>query len=334
MQIIGGEIVHNELTKNAMGGSELMAGRLFASLPKSLLQDYQIILSRVRELDSTKVRILWCHDLAQDNEAFHLANEGWKKFHLIVFVSYWQRQQFIDRYNIPYGKTVVMQNAIIPFDRSQRTLGQKIRFIYHTTPHRGLELLVPVFQKLAEDFKNIHLDVYSSFGVYGWPQRDAQYEGLFDIIKNDPHMTYHGAKSNDEVRKALLGADIFAYPSVWMETSCLALIEAMSAGLICVHPNLGALPETAANCTFMYNFTEDHNQHANIIYQVLHSMLDNINMGNKSFENKTHMASDYVNAFYDWNIRAMQWQTLLESWKNEPRELPIDKGENFVYNVV
>lgn len=331
MQIIGGDIVRNELTKNAMGGSELMAGRLMASLPNSLLKEYQIILSRVTDqLDPSKIRILWCHDLSNDPQSNHLANGGWNKFHLIVFVSYHQRQQFIDRYNIPYSKTTVLQNAIEPFDRSKRTLGKQIRFIYHTTPHRGLEILVPVFQKLCEDYNNIHLDVYSSFGVYGWKERDKPYEGLFKIIEDDPNMTYHGGTDNDSIRKALLSADIFAYPCIWPETSCLALMEAMSAGVICVHSNLGALPETAANCTYMYNYTEDMSQHANIIYQILHSMLGNINNGNKTFEAKTQMASDYASAFYDWNLRALQWKSLLEGLLNEPRALP-ETQEMFTY---
>ena len=41
-------------------------------------------------------------------------------------------------------------------------------------------------------------------------------------------MTYHGFKPNDVVRKALSEAHIFAYPSIWVETSCISAIEAMS----------------------------------------------------------------------------------------------------------
>ena len=95
-------------------------------------------------------------------------------------------------------------------------------------------------------YDNVHLDVFSSFNAYGWAERDEPYQELFDKIEAHPQMTYHGFKPNNIVRNALQKAHIFAYPSIWMETSCIALMEAMSAGLMCVHPNLAALPETAA----------------------------------------------------------------------------------------
>jgi UDP-glucose:(glucosyl)LPS alpha-1,2-glucosyltransferase len=56
----------NELSVNAKGGTELMMERLYQSLDKDLLEQCQIIPSRVRDLDETKVRILWQHDLPGD----------------------------------------------------------------------------------------------------------------------------------------------------------------------------------------------------------------------------------------------------------------------------
>lgn len=318
MQILGGEIVTNEMTQNAMGGSELMAHRLHQSISKDLLEKFQIILSRVRELDSSKYRILWCHDLAGDPEANHLFNDGWKKFHKIVFVSHYQKQQFMDMYKIPPSKCTVIQNAIEPISKKLDGTGI-INFIYHTTPHRGLELLVPIFSKLAEEFKNIHLGVYSSFSVYGWQDRDKPYERLFKLIKEHPQMTYYGGQDNSVIRKALVVSDIFAYPCIWPETSCLALMEAMSAGLICVHPSLAALPETAANCTVMYDFNEDFNTHANIMYKYLHDILSNSHI-HMACNTKADMARDYSNTFYDWNSRKVSWETFLKNTLLEPLE--------------
>ena len=41
----------NELSKNAMGGTELMMSRLHKNVDKELLDKFQIIPSRVRDLD-------------------------------------------------------------------------------------------------------------------------------------------------------------------------------------------------------------------------------------------------------------------------------------------
>ena len=56
----------NEVNKNAHGGSENMMEQLLEFLPDSYSDKFQIILSRVRELDEDKVRILYLHDLSND----------------------------------------------------------------------------------------------------------------------------------------------------------------------------------------------------------------------------------------------------------------------------
>ena len=47
---------------------------------------------------------------------------------------------------------------------------------------------------------------------------------------------------------------IFAYPSIWPETSCVAAIEAMAAGCETVTTNLGALYETCSPFGTFVNF--------------------------------------------------------------------------------
>ncbi len=332
MEIYEGKLIPNEVNKNANGGTELMARRIAESLNPELLKEFQIINSRVRNIDESKLRILICHDLPGDPESEHLANEGWNKFHRIVFVSNWQMQNYISYYNIPWSKCIVMQNAINPIDFSMKDKSRdKIRLVYHTTPHRGLQILIPVFKKLAEEFPFITLDVFSSFKIYGWEQRDKQYESLFDECKNHPQINYHGFVPNDKLREELKTKHIFAYPSIWLETSCISLMEAMSAGLICVHPNYGALFETASNWTHMYQWSENINQHANIFYSVLRSaILDLREMDDNTFKNKIMAQKSYVDVFYNWEMRKNQWNALLTGMLSEPRSFP---KKMFVYKV-
>jgi UDP-glucose:(glucosyl)LPS alpha-1,2-glucosyltransferase len=317
-----------EMTKNAMGGTELQMTWLYKNVDKTLLSNFQIIPSRVGDLDNTKLRVLWCHDLAEDPANHHLADGGWEKFHRIVFVSYTQRAKYLEVYGIPYSKTMVLQNAIEPIeDHTKPLVNDRFNIIYHTTPHRGLEILVPVVERLVEDFPNIHLDVYSSFGVYGWSERDKRYEALFDRIRNHDNMSYHGAKTNDEVRAALHNAHIFAYPSIWPETSCISLMEAMSAGCLCVHSNFGALPETAANWTWMYNHHEDPNRHAGTLHRMMKFAIENY----ASFDERLYGQRTYADIFYSWNVRKEQWTQFLESFLNEERA--ISEGPIFNYRT-
>jgi UDP-glucose:(glucosyl)LPS alpha-1,2-glucosyltransferase len=315
----------NETNKDSNGGTELMQRGLYARLPAELLDKFQIIPSRVRELDKTKYRILWLHDLPEDPESERaLSNDGWKNYHRIVFVSYWQQQRYIDKYNIPWSKCVVMQNAIVPFEAHEKPK-DKIRLIYTSTPHRGLTILFAVFNKLCETYDNIELDVYSSFKLYGWADRDEAFQPLFDQIKNHPKANYHGAVPNSEIREALKQSHIFAYPSIWPETSCLCLIEAMSAGLLCVHPAYGALPETAANWTLMYNTHESLNDHANVFYGNMVEAIQVVKSGVVNLRLKSQVS--YVNLFYDWDLRAAQWNHFLNSVLGEP----LEEKEVFIY---
>lgn len=325
-----GGIDWNEISSNSSGGTELMCKRISSTLDPELLKEFQIIPSRVRELDESKIRILYCHDLPDDPESKHLANEGWRKFHKIVFVSYWQREWYIRKFNIPYSKTVVIQNAILPIETSKKP-DDKVNIIYHTTPHRGLNILVPVFEKLAERYEDIHLDVYSSFAIYGWEKRDEIFKELFEVIEKHPQMTYHGFKPNDEVREALNKAHIYAYPNSWMETSCLSLIEAMSAEVLCVHPDYGALPETSANWTLMYPYDEDPQRHANLFYNVLDTAIDIIKSKDEASLVKLKGAKSYCDLYYNWEVKQHQWEAFLRSLLSVPRAIEDPPKEMFVY---
>lgn len=323
-----------EMTKDAMGGTEMQMTALYKHLGEEYLSDFQIIPSRLVELDENKWRVLWCHDLATDPQNDHLKNGGWRKFHSIVFVSNWQKEQYLSRYNIPPSKTVVIQNAIEPITQSPDKSNEQFRMIYHTTPHRGLEILVPVFEKLYEKFGNkIHLDVFSSFKIYGWDGRDQPFEPLFDKIKNHDGMTYHSSQPNEVVRDYLATkSHCFAYPSIWPETSCISLLEAMDAGLLCIHPNLAALPETGSNWTFMYNFHEVPNDHARNIYGMLEAAIENhFNNDEMKIRKRLENQAAYISMFYSWNIRKLHWKVFLDNVKTRPK--PFEKGGEFVFST-
>ena len=321
------DLIENEATKLANGGTELMVRRIYDGLPRELLEQVQIIPTRLETpLDETKVRIAWIHDLPGDPSLDYLKDKGWVKFHRLVFCSNWQMQNFIAYYQIPWSRCLVLKNAIEPIEKHEKPTGP-LRLIYTPTPHRGLAILVPVFQELQKTYPDLQLDVFSSFQLYNWPDRDKEYEPLYDICRNTPGITYHGSVSNEEVRETLKQSHIFAYPSVWNETSCLCLMEAMSAGLVCVHNNLAALFETAANHTIMYQFQEDPQKHASMIHQCLSHVIDNYDDAKKGLE----FQKLYADSFYSLGSRVMQWRALIESLLLEPRG--FEKAQ-FTYNTL
>jgi glycosyltransferase involved in cell wall biosynthesis len=312
-------IATDELSVNAKGGTEIMKNTLTALLDPELMKEVQIFCSRIRgDLDPTKIRLFWAHDLPGDPESEFLKGGGWKDFHRIVFVSNWQMQAYMNHYQIPWSKCIVIQNAVFPIEEHEKPK-DKINLIYYSTPHRGLNILVPVFERLAQEHDNIELNVYSSFSLYGWTQRDEPYKEIFDRCNAHPKINYHGAVDNETIRQALKQSHILSYPSIWPETSCLVLMEAMTAGLINVHPNFAALPETAANWSMMYQWNEDQSRHAGIFYQNLKSSIENF--WDEGVQSRLASQRSYANVFYNWNIRVQQWDAFIRSLLNEPREL-------------
>lgn len=322
----------NELNRNAKGGTELLMERLYSSFPLELFDKFQIIPSRVRELDNNKIRILYCHDLAEDPESGRAFIEnGHERFHKIVFVSNWQMQSFINRYNIPWSKCLVIQNSIEPIEYKERANGP-IKIIYHSTPHRGLNILVPVFEELANTDKNIQLDVYSSFKLYGWEERDAPYQALFDRCVAHPQINYHGSQPNDVIREALQTSDIFAYPSIWQETSCLCLIEAMAAGNLCIHPNYGALYETSAHWTNMYQFNEDINTHAGGFIYLLKQAISQVR-ADPNLQSRLESQSTWANIIYNWNNRKIQWEYLFDNLMTTVKDTTLPYNNELIFNT-
>lgn len=337
-------ISFNEINENAFGGTEVMARRLESSFTKEELDHVQIIPSRVRELDNSRVRVFWCHDLPADPESENvLRNEGWEKFEKLVFVSNWQKQQYISYYGIPYSKCIVLQNAIDPisYTEKDKSVKSKIRLIYHTTPHRGLNLAYHAVDQLSKKYgSKLQFDVFSSFEIYGWKERNEQFEDLFEAIRSHKNMKYHGTVPNDVVRKHLQKAHIFAYPSIWPETSCISLMEAMSAGCLSVHSDLAALPETAANWTYMYNYQEEQGEHLNLFISCLDAAIQSLidEEQRPQMLRRLQGQSSYAGLYYNWELRKIQWGQFIESLKDvnpvSVEDMQAFKEEDeFVYGI-
>jgi len=226
-------------------------------------------------------------------------------------VSHHQQVTYNIGLGVPYSAGVVIPNGIELLPIEEKRSGEVIRLVYHTTPHRGLELLVPVFERLVEVYPSMHLDVFSSFKAYGWASRDSDYEQLFDRCRKHPNINYHGYQPNDVVRAALQRAHVFAYPNIWPETSCIAAIEAITSGVAVVCPTFGALPETTGGLAYTYPFDENYNQHANVFAHVLLDVVRNYWSDTNVARRRFTMA--WARGLYDWNSRAQQWVNLLRS---------------------
>lgn len=325
----------NEISANSKGGTELMRMGLEERLPVSLLDDFQIIPSRVRNIQEDKIRIYWLHDLPEDPETNHLHDiNSRSRFHKLVFCGEWQYTRYRDMLGVPHDDScIVIDNAVEPFEEVVKSK-EEVRLIYFSTPQRGLEILVPVFESLSEKYKdkvNLVLDVYSSFNIYGWEDPPA-YKELFERCKLHPRINYHGSQPHHVVRQALKSAHIMAYPSIWMECNSVATIEAMSASVLCVHPNYGGLVDTTAGLTNKYQWTNDRKKHEKVFYSELEHAIQTIHEQNT--QQRIKVAKQYADMRFSWDVITKKWISLLEELKEmypEHKRAPV--GPIFSYRV-
>lgn len=329
-------IEFDEFSEKSLGGTEIIKYGLQERLLPELLSKFQIITDRFDYLDETKIRLYWSHlDVEQSKQMLEylnkkntepLANGGWNKFHKIVFISHHQMENWIKTYDIPRSHCVVMKHALDPIELQEKPT-DKIVLVHHSNPQRGLSLLVDVFEKLCEEYNNIELKVHSSWKIYNMNAHESDYtkSDLYQRLERHPKIKNIGYLPNDELKKSLASSHIFAYPNVMVETFCLSLLEAMSAGCLCVHPNYGCLPETASNWTMMYPYHEKIIPHEERCYQELKKAIDIVNT--KETQEHLKKQKEYVDYLFNWERRTQDWIDLLTSLEN----LPLKRASKSTY---
>lgn len=286
------------------GGTEL----LLEGLSKYVdLSGVNMILSNCFDgnIKEGKPNILWEHMDVDQDFVQNIKNQQFtSRLDALVFVSGWQYGQYLGM-NIPMDKSHMIRNAIEPLEYKPK--GDKIKLIYASTPFRGLNLLLDVFEEMDRD--DIELDVYSSTIIYGdgfAREVGDQFEPLFQRARDMKNVNYMGYAPNSEVRKAMQDSHILAYPSTFRETSCLVAMEAGAAGCQIVTTNYGALPETTAGFGTLVPLSTDARKFKNDYREALEYAIDNRNEDDLKFQ------SEYFNKMYTWERRAPEWERLLD----------------------
>jgi UDP-glucose:(glucosyl)LPS alpha-1,2-glucosyltransferase len=298
----------------AKGGTELMRNALHKHTKIKEYENINLILCtpNIEKIRYTKHNMLWQHLNYTDESLGALRDPAFtKSLNSQVYVSNWQHEKFRYIYQIPLENAYVIKNAIEPIEHKEKDRHGKLKLIYASTPFRGLEILLDVFELLNRD--DIELDVYSSTSVYGSGYADYagnQYEGLFERARGMRGINYMGYAENEKIRKAMQDAHILAYPSIFEETSCLVMIEAGAAGCSLVTTNLGALYETGAEYAKMVPMQSDRETLVNAYAKALNESIDTY--WDSSNQEMLKKQSEYYNKFYSWDRRAKEWNLLFD----------------------
>jgi glycosyltransferase involved in cell wall biosynthesis len=297
------------------GATEIQHELLEKYVGKELLSRVQICTSVPGKvpLDPNKVNILWQkNSYDQPNLQEFFGNKSrHKEYDWYVFNSHWNYEKFRYFFDIPTDRSIVIKNGIESFpQRKIYKKGEPIKLIHHCTPWRGLNVLLRAMQEINDP--NITLDVYSSTQVYGdefKKQNDDQFKPLYEQAKQLPNVNYIGYETNEYIKANMNKYDMFVYPSIFEETSCVSALEALASGVHVITNNYGALYETCAEWPVYVNYTEDFEQMAKgtaaaikIAASYLHEPF---------IQDHLEQQQLFYKRFYNWNKKGMEWESFL-----------------------
>ena len=298
-----------------LGGTELQENFLTSFVDKKILEQFQICTSVPEKipLAKDKINILWQKNSYDQPNIVPWFKEqsNHQKYDWYVFNSSWNYEKFRYHFNVPTDRCHVIKNGVTNFpQRKVFKKGDRLRMIFHPTPWRGLNVLLATMQLLENE--NIELDVYSSCEIYGKEfkkDNDDKYQDLYDQAKTLKNVNYLGYRSNDFILSKLPYYHMFAYPSIWEETSCISLLESMAAGLYCMTTNYGALFETGAEFPVYINYETN-------LVNLAHQFAEGIKICRNTLHEpiiQEHLDEQqkYVKRFYSWDKKALEWTNFL-----------------------
>lgn len=306
-----------KINQECLGGSENQLRLLLKYLPDKSFKDINLVLNNASYdlLEKNKINILWVQHFVNQKEVQNLGSKDYlEKLDYIIFNSNWNFEKFVYQFKVPENKSLVIRNAVEKISYEEKPK-DKINLIYHTTPWRGLANLINIFENL--NLEKVELNVCSSTKIYGKKLQNSlenNYNDLFEKCKKTKNVNYLGFVENKKVIELLKKTHIYAFPSIWPETSCISAIESLAAGCEVVATNLGALYETCAPFGTLVGF--DRNLQ-NLEKKYSEVLLDSIkNFWTSENQKKLKLQRETINLTYSWDVRSVEWKNFFDKARN------------------
>jgi len=323
-------LLEASLNPDGTGGTEIM-GRAWQDyvLPAApdLADWHWCVIPGDNIIAPDNSNIVWLHPHHMEEGLEQLMDKQFQKhFKAYVFVSDWQYERFMERFQLPMEKCYVLKNATQPFEKHEKPNG-KLQLMFHPNPIRGLDVLLEAIKLIPEeDFdlhifheldpderKKQHLEGIQTYEYsHVGPQEEAFLRYCLRLAQEDKRIVRHTRTNNSKVREQLMKTHIFAYPAYFMETSCICMIEALAAGCSVLTSNLAALPETGLGFARQYGFIPDRQKHIERFARELKRTITEYREG--KFDNTQQV--EVCNKYYSWDTRVEQWvQFSKELWR-------------------
>ena len=238
---------------------------------------------------------------------------AWSDF---VFVSDRQRQSFRTRFGIDGA---VLRNAASPgvldtplspacfLDR-----GEDPVLIYASGPTHGLDLLLIAFASIRERLPGARLLICADNRLYQKNGASDPSATLYALARALPGVELVGSLSQTALGAQFARADILAYPTNFVETSCIAAIEAASAGCLFAGTDYGALRETLAGFGVFIPISGARRQLEQAFADLVITTVEDARANPETFKRRRLEQAAMFRATHSWERRAAEWEAWLE----------------------
>lgn len=283
--------------------------------------DVVVALSRstgrqLRQRGFTGKLVCWQHRSAQFGGIESLAapdeRSAWDG---LVFVSDQQRREFAKRFGL--DGTVIrnaaspgaLAGAVSPETFVQR--GADPVLIYASAPGRGLDLLLLSFPAIREALPGATLRICSDQGIYQGAGEDDPYSAYYAVARALAGVEFVGSLSQSSLGAAFAAADILAYPTNFIETSCIVAMEAAVCGCLVMGTDLGALTETMAGYGVFTPFLAERAAVVGAFARLMVETVQDARAEPDAYRQRRAEQAAYFRATHTWEKRAEEWETYL-----------------------
>jgi GT2 family glycosyltransferase/glycosyltransferase involved in cell wall biosynthesis len=155
------------------------------------------------------------------------------------------RDRFV-RFGVAPDRITVSPHGIDTrlLERAGRTPAPHVRlgFLGSLMVSKGPHVLLEAAVRLPRG--RVTVDLFGGHAAY---HGDEAYRRRIEPLLAQEGVRAHGSIGREQLAAALASIDLLVVPSVWPETSSLAILEAFAAGVPVVASRIGALPELVAD---------------------------------------------------------------------------------------
>lgn len=256
-------------------------------------------------------KIFWAHDHAQ-TPLYNTSNRGHIPFDTLFALSRYHLVPWQQAYNLPSDKIFLTRNGFDP-EIFKPGAVKREQIIFTSRFSRGLHEALLVFEKLKKLRPNLELAV-CTYTKMARLEDDPEMAPFLERLQA-PGIRFLRGLGKKELAQEIASSLFMLYPNTsFLETSCLAAIEAMACGCPVVTSSRGALAETVQDGEggLVVPITENQADLVSLLTEASLKLLNNQELR----QNLSGAARARAVNLYTWDRIADEWETFFKQEGN------------------